>query len=365
MPKPKLPHLQREKTRHGKMVWYVRMGQGPRIRLNAAYGTPEFMTQYTAALRGEMPAKTNAKSSKGTLAWLVGRYKESSAWSSLASTTRRQRELIYKSVIANSDNVAFSKITSKDIRNAREHRKATPFAANNFLKAMRKLFDWAKEAEYVPANPAEDVDFLKVQTEGHTPWNMDDVRKYEAHWAVGTRERVWLHVLLYTGFRLGDACKVGWQHTKENWISIRTEKTLVPLEIPVFQQLIDTLLVGPTSDLAWICNEYGRPFVKASFGNAFRRATRQAGIFGKSAHGLRKTLATHGAESGLTEEELQAFFGWKSSRMSGIYTKSARRKTMAMNAGKKMADEQGSNIFTRTLIQGAGTFSKKPTKSGA
>ena len=53
------------------------------------------------------------------------------------------------------------------------------------------------------------------------PWNVDDVRKYESHWAAGTRERVWLHVLLYTGFRLGDACTVGWQHAKENWISIR------------------------------------------------------------------------------------------------------------------------------------------------
>jgi hypothetical protein len=72
-----------------------------------------------------------------------------------------------------------------------------------------------------------------------------------------------------------------------------------------------------------------------------------------------------GAESGLTEEELQAFFGWKSARMSGVYTKSARRKIMAMNAGKKMASEHGSNIFSRTLIQGAGEVTKLPTKSGA
>ena len=33
MPRPALPHLHRERTRHGATVWYVRKGQGPRIRI--------------------------------------------------------------------------------------------------------------------------------------------------------------------------------------------------------------------------------------------------------------------------------------------------------------------------------------------
>jgi integrase len=124
----------------------------------------------------------------------------------------------------------------------------------------------------------------------------------------------------------------------------------------MFSQLEATLSSGPTGDLAWISNEYSRPFIKESFGNAFRRATTAAGIKDKSAHDQRKTLATHGAESGLTEEELQAFFGWKSSRMSSLYTRSARRKIMAMNTGKKMSGEQASNIFSRTIVQWCGGY---------
>jgi integrase len=357
--------LYHEKTRHGKMVWYVRLGHGPRIRMISEYATPEFIAQYRAALDGDSAIPSASKATKGSLSWLIDRYRESSSWSLLAASTRRQRELIFSIVIANSKNAPYSKITAKDIRNARETRKQTPFAANNFLKAMRKLFDWAREAEYVSSNPAADVDFLKVKTEGHSPWTLADVKKYEACWAEGTRERVWMHVLLYTGFRLGDACAVGKQHIKDGSITMRAEKTGIIIEIPLFAQLQHTLQAGPIGDLAWICNEYGRPFVKESFGNAFRRASRAAGIKDKSAHGLRKTLATHGAESGLSEEELQAFFGWKSSRMSGIYTRSARRKIMAINAGKKMAGEQGNNIFSRTIVQGAGEVTKIPTKSGA
>jgi hypothetical protein len=42
MPRPRPPHLQRQITRHGKAVWYVRMGKGPRVRLRAEFGSPDF-----------------------------------------------------------------------------------------------------------------------------------------------------------------------------------------------------------------------------------------------------------------------------------------------------------------------------------
>ena len=52
MPRPRPPHLQREITRHGKAVWYVRVNHGPRVRIKAEYGTPEFDAEYRAALAG-------------------------------------------------------------------------------------------------------------------------------------------------------------------------------------------------------------------------------------------------------------------------------------------------------------------------
>lgn len=43
MPRPQYPHLQRHLTRHGHVVWYVRLGKGPRTRLRAAYGSEAFL----------------------------------------------------------------------------------------------------------------------------------------------------------------------------------------------------------------------------------------------------------------------------------------------------------------------------------
>jgi len=52
MPRPRPPHLQREVTRHGKANWYVRIGKGPRVRIRADFGTPEFDAEYQAAITG-------------------------------------------------------------------------------------------------------------------------------------------------------------------------------------------------------------------------------------------------------------------------------------------------------------------------
>jgi hypothetical protein len=43
---------------------------------------------------------------------------------------------------------------------------------------------------------------------GYAPWTEEDLERYEAKWPIGTKERVWLAVLLYTGFRIGDAVRV-------------------------------------------------------------------------------------------------------------------------------------------------------------
>jgi hypothetical protein len=97
MSRPRPPHLHREVTRHGKSVWYVRVGKGPRIRLLAGYGSPEFSAEYQAALEGRALPTQAKEGAAGSLAWLIARYRESSAWSpGLSATTRALRDLTFK-----------------------------------------------------------------------------------------------------------------------------------------------------------------------------------------------------------------------------------------------------------------------------
>src|SRR5271169_663255 len=99
MPRPRPPHLQRETTRHGKTVWFVRIGKGPRTRLRAPYGTPEFEAEYLAAITGEPAPGAAPRVLAASLQWLWDSYRETGAWSELAPATRRQRENIMLHVL--------------------------------------------------------------------------------------------------------------------------------------------------------------------------------------------------------------------------------------------------------------------------
>jgi hypothetical protein len=69
MPRPRPPYLRREVTRHGNVVWYVRLDEGRRIRIRAAFGTPEFEAEYRAALDGT-PRPAKGGPAADSIAWL-------------------------------------------------------------------------------------------------------------------------------------------------------------------------------------------------------------------------------------------------------------------------------------------------------
>ena len=333
MPRPRPPHLHREATRHGRLVWYVRRDRGPRIRIRAGYGTPEFDVEYQAAIAAT-PAPSKQGPSTGSLAWLIARHRETTEWAALSVATRRQRENIFAQVVESAGSQPFAKITTATIMAGRERRAKTPNQARHFLDAMRGLFRWAAKAQMVKSDPTAGVtNPPQRKGDGFIPWTEEHVGAYELRWPIGTRERVWLDVLLYTGLRRGDAVRFGRQHLRDGIGTIRTEKSgfTVEVTLPILPVLAATLAAGPCGDLTFIAGESGRPLTKESFGNLFREACRAAGVPG-SAHGVRKIAATRAANAGATVAQLEAIFGWSGGGMASLYTRNADRRRLARQA---------------------------------
>ncbi len=105
-------------------------------------------------------------------------------------------------------------------------------------------------------------------------------------------------------------------------------------------ELAKTLETGPIGEETFICGKEGKKLVKENFGNLFREACNVSGIK-KSAHGLRKLAATHTANSGATVPQLKAILGWTDDAMASLYTKSADRKKLALEAIKKIQKDKG------------------------
>lgn len=342
MPKPRPPHLHRQRSRHGAVVWYVRRGHGLRIRIRGEFGSPEFEAEYRTALDGT-PVERTKKARVGTLEWLWDRYRETTVWATLSLATRRQRENIMSGVLKQSGHEQATAIRRQHVVAGRDRRAHTPAQARNFLDAVRGLFRWAVDAGHVKADPTSGVkNPARPKSGGFPVWTEDDVERYETRWPIGTKERIWLGVLLYTGLRRGDAVRLGRQHVRDGVVTLRTEKTGIMVTIPILPALDEILRAGPRGDLAFICGESGRPLTKESFGNLFRDACNAAGV-AKSAHGVRKIGATRAANNGATVAELEAIFGWQGGGMASLYTRAADRARLAKGAMSKLgrtADEQ-------------------------
>lgn len=338
MPRPRWPHLHRECTRTGYTYWYVRVRKGKRVRIKAEYGSEAFTNEYRAAIAGDPLPVSTKQTDRKSLRWLYDRYRESPEWEGLSEATRRQRLNILGGVMRNVGNEPYQAFTARNIEAGKERRIRTPAQARNYLDAMRGLFRWAYAKNYVPFDCTAGVkNPPRKKGKGFLEWTETDAEAYEARWPLGTKERVWFDVLLYSGLRRGDAVLLGWQHIRDGIATIQTEKSgqRVTVTLPILPVLARTLKAGPTGDMSLICGDRRLPLKKESFGNLFSEAAKKAGV-NKSAHGIRKLAATRAANNGATVPQLKALFGWLTDAMASHYTREADRVRLARDAIEKM-----------------------------
>jgi integrase len=231
----------------------------------------------------------------------------------------------------------------RHVEEMRDEKLELPGAANNRVKALRRLFKWAKAAKKPGArNPAAEVEYIRRRGDGFPTWTTADVAKFEEAHPVGTQARLCLALLLYTGVRRSDVVKLGPQHERTGWLHFTETKgsrkvgaTPKVRDIPIIPPLREVLdaskeIIGP---FAYLVTERGVPFTVNGFGNKFQDWVKAAGLpVGLAAHGLRKAAAVNAVENGATDRQLMALFGWETEKEASRYTKRANRKKLAGQA---------------------------------
>lgn len=225
--------------------------------------------------------------------------------------------------------------TSK-VRALRDRKAATPETANARVKALRQVFAFAVNADLAERNPARDVPYIRTGSLGFHAWTLEEVRQYEAYHSVGSKPRLALALLLFTGQRRSDVVRFGRQHVKSDWLTFTQAKNQsrkpITLSIPILPELRIILDATPATNLTFLVTEFGKPFTSNGFGNRFRKWCDEAGLPHVSAHGLRKAGAAIAAENGATERQLMAVFGWSTMKEAARYTRAARQKVLAASA---------------------------------
>jgi len=332
------------------------------VALPSTPGTPEFQAAYDAAhaindMGGPMTQPADARPRPGTWRWLCTEYFNSSDFTDLDPSTQRVRRLVLESIcrepwIKGSSRLfadaPIKAMTAQALMVLRDRKAGLPEAARSRLKAISRVFDWAIEARIpgVERNPAHDVRYPKVKAGGYHSWTLGEVAQYEARHPVGTKARLALALLLFTGQRRSDVVLFGHQHVQHSQLTFTQQKnkgrrpvTLTLPVLPILQQVIDASPTGPST---FLVTEFGKPFARAGFGNKFRQWCDEAGLPHCTAHGLRKAGAVIAAENRATAHQLKAIFGWTTLKQPELYTRAAEQKRLAADAMPLLLVQKGS-----------------------
>jgi integrase/recombinase XerD len=213
--------------------------------------------------------------------------------------------------------------------------------ANQLLKALRALFNWANEAEETTVNPTIGVKKLKYRSDGHHTWTDEEIQQFYKRHPLGLQARLALDLLRYTTGRREDGPRLGRQHIRDGRIRFRQAKNEhrnpIDIDIPLHPELAASITAAKVNtQMTFLLTQFGKPFNANGFGNKFKDWCRQADLPHCSAHGVRKATSTALAESGATTHEIMAVTGHQTLEEVERYTKAASRKKTADAAMAKL-----------------------------
>lgn len=204
-------------------------------------------------------------------------------------------------------------------------------AATILRKQLRRLFALARKLEWIAGNPVEDADQVgQRKLSGFYSWTEADIAAYQQRHSIGSKARLALEIILWTGQRRGDARLFGPTHIVGGKINFQAGKNGADLWMPVARDLRRAIDATPSVGIrTFIVTEYGKTFTKDGFGNKFREWCDEAGLPQCTAHGLRKAISRRMAQTQGTDAEMMAVGGWKQSGEVRIYTEAVEQEALA------------------------------------
>lgn len=306
------------------------------------YDSPEFLRAYIAAC-DLSPLETvpigQIRSVPGSIAQLVAAYLERGL-GDLAPGTQRQRRGICQRFRDQHGTKPVKLLDQKFFRRMVDEMRVanSPDVANNTLKALRHMFEFAVTHNYCETNFTLGVKCKMPASDGHETWEDEQIAQFEARHAIGTKARLAFALAKYTGQRRGDLISMGPQHINKDQdgnsiMTITQQKrtggraTGVKVRILMHPELLAIIAATPCRHLTFLVTEAGKPFSGEHFTNWFADQRKAAGLpDGLVVHGLRKAFCANMASIGCDPFQIQAMSGHLSLKEIVRYTQAFNRE---------------------------------------
>lgn len=325
------PHVTVFYDRHDHPRYRYRRKGFKTVYLPGKPGEPAFAEAYAAAAGGETTKIIvgEGRTKPGTINALAVAIYASAEWSLLSAQTQVTYRGIIERIRRTAGNELVRGLQKRHVLLMRDKKKDAPTAANNLVKVLRWMMNFAVERNWRDENPCIGIKPLKVESDGFHTWSEEEVQQFEHRWPIGTRERLALDLMLYTTQRSADVRFMGRQSITDGRFGVTQSKTKTKLSLRIHPSLEASLAAVPKDQMLFLPTHTGAPFTAKGYSNWFSEAARKAGLVRCTAHGLRKTGATRIADGGYSEAVIMSWTGHKTSKEVRRYTEARDQRKLS------------------------------------
>ncbi len=323
------------KDRHGKPRYRFRKKGLPTHNFRHQPGSEEFMAEYRAATQAAPVGAKIAPVTPGSLDDLTARFYATPRWKSMKpSSQATYRGIIDRFRDRTKKGVRYGELPARLVTVANldvilGKMSATPAAANNLRKALKRLFAYAIKLGWRTDNPAALTDSFKAGKGWHT-WTDDEIEQYREHHAYGTRARLALELTLNTAARRCNIANLKRTDLRGGKFYVEHVKGCDPTIVRAAPETLKAIEAMEVIGIGnFLVTKHGKPISVEGLGIQMRRWANEAGLPHCSIHGLRKAQSRRLAESGATSLQGRAVTGHKTDRTFAYYAEQADREILA------------------------------------
>lgn len=303
---PKLDHVKYVRA-HGRLYAYFNTGQKADGRtIYAPLGSPsapDFLDRWVA-LKG---VRTKRQAVAYTLTAFLDDFMASADYKAKAKATQNLYRIQLTKLTGILGSAAANRLEPEHVRRILDGEGWGIATQNAFVGAIGALYRWGRRHGKTTLEPVRDFD--KPKGGQHEPWPEDVLEA--ALKADNDRVRLAVHILYFTGLRIGDACAVRWGEIRDGVLTVtptKTKRYRKTLYITLAAELRAELERTPKRGLTVMTDDAGKPLRVDTLREALKAFTAGLG-FETVPHGLRKNAVNALLLAGCTIAEVGSITG--------------------------------------------------------
>jgi integrase len=354
MSSEKLPYVTRRTNRDGSVRWYFqRPGHALKRLPDDREQRATVATRLNAAAERD---KSVSREERGTIGWIVQKYKSRDEYLKLAPSTRKYYDPILEDILQIGPSRHFKELTRSVVVDYIESFDAL-YERRKTAAVLKNLFNVATYYDVVKTSEMNDLR-LPASRPRDVIWSEDEIEAWlkaaEQH-PHGRPMSVAFELMRYTAQRVTDCLSMGRSQYTGERIQLRQRKTGALVWVPCHRELrgiLERELRGAARTYLVARGANTVPY--SSFLTWFTEIRAKAGIVDRQPRDLRRTAAVRLAEAGATVPEIAAITGHTIEQTQKILeTYLPSTYAMAQNAVAKWEQSTNAGAGRSNALDGA------------